>query len=271
MKKSFLIIVFLSLFSLLFTSCDQSVVPTQTLTEETDNLTDTPVSETIKTKTDTHDDFIKSNLDFWNQILISPQKGDFSSGAYFNANKLESAELFGTGFDVWPIQDNGTWCHCAFIELPYIVKSNIFNPSENICNGNSEYTFGLYYHPTDKTVTSTDDLIGPYTLMPFRHYQYENGNNIYFLSVVDCPEGSFINDFKVGQPYSALVYVAKNEQVISFGYFSFTWSENHERYKELFNRFWATRDRSKGYTTGMHTLTDKDIKDQNELGFLAKG
>ena len=74
-------------------------------------------------------------------------------------------------------------------------------------------------------------------------------------------------DLTEGSRFSFLICALKGEEVVSVSYVTEEVSDYAERNLELYRRFWETRDRIKGYSTGMHTLTEKDIQDEIDLGF----
>lgn len=134
------------------------------------------------------------------------------------------------------------------------------------------YTWQLYYKDTTSSIAATpfdqSELKGPYTLKIVHCEKYGgNGNYTFKFSLVDCPEGDLLSklDLGVGHSVGLLFCALKGEEVVCVTYLHINGREVIENYVELYRRFWETRDRSKGYSAGMHTLTEKDIQDAKDL------
>ena len=269
MKK---IISLFMLMVLMFTMCAcESTVPTVIPTPEitvspgttaspnTTFFTETAEATNTVPNTNSMDD------PFWSQIFLS--KG------VFNETIKEDAYIYST-FSVRPMKDTGLlWCPRAFLMMEYFVNNNKFDaprykesPTEAY-----EYTIKMYYHEANKETVCEEDFIGPYTLRPINVDTHLEHLTMFRLSVVDSPEGQFVDEFELDKTYNFLICVMKGDQVLSYGYCSHEWEALDNQYRELFNRYWATRDRSEGILSGMHPETEKDIQDQHELGFIETG
>ena len=264
--KRIISLIMLGVVMLLMCSCGQTV-PT---------LTPTPIPETPAPSTSTRtpaiapDDTITTpntnGLDdpFWSQI--------FSEPGVFNETIKEDAFIYST-FKVYHVHDMLLWCPRAFLMMQYFVNNNKFDapgysdsPTETY-----EYTIKMYYHESGEEIVSPQSFIGPYTLRPINVDTHLEHLTMFRLSVVDSPEGQFVDEFELDKTYIFLICVMKDDQVMSYGYVSHKWEQYDDRYRELFNRYWATRDRSEGILSGMHPETEKDRQDQYDLGFDETG
>lgn len=212
---------------------------------------------------------------FWDQIYTSD--GSLNENLIGKYGAIYGADS-SNPISVWPFNDNTYFCPRAYLKLGYIIGNEEYVASDDInaaieayASEDYPYTFGLYYCEGDVETPSKEELQGPYTLKLFYHYDFNNGNIIYYLSVGDAPEGDFTDAFEVNKTYTLLMYVMKGDEVLTVNASPITWTEHGVRSKELYRRFWETRDRSQGVSSGMHTKTEKDIQDELDLGFLPCG
>ena len=186
-----------------------------------------------------------------------------------------TGSFYGTAFETWPFEDNGSWCERAFFQSCVIINKTDANLTANLGTDDYEYTFKWYWHDAEVTPEKAEDLKGPYTSPIETCYDFDSGseesNVIYRLQVGSAPEGDMCADFEVDGTYMFLVAVYKGDTCLGFTYMSQVWNSRYDAYHTVYNKFWTAHDRAEGYASGMQTVTAADIQDAADVGFDEKG
>ena len=186
-----------------------------------------------------------------------------------------SGHFYGTAFETWPFEDNGTWCARAFFQSCVIINKEDGNFKENLGTDDYEYTFKWYWHDAEITPEKQEDLKGPFTSPIETCYDFDSAaddaNVIYRLQVGSAPEGDMCKDLVRDGTYMFLIAVYKGDTCLGFVYTSQVWTPLYDSYYKVYNKFWTAHDRSEGYASGMQTVTAADIQDAADNGFDEKG
>jgi hypothetical protein len=186
-----------------------------------------------------------------------------------------SGHFYGTAFETWPFEDNGTWCARAFFQSCVIINKEDGNFKENLGTDDYEYTFKWYWHDAEITPEKQEDLKGPFTSPIETCYDFDSAaddaNVIYRLQVGSAPEGDMCKDLVRDGTYMFLIAVYKGDTCLGFVYTSQVWTPLYDSYYKVYNNFWTAHDRSEGYASGMQTVTAADIQDAADNGFDEKG
>ncbi len=263
MRKIFLFIT-LSIILILMCSCepvsDHTVTPTPQMTTPSVDTTTAPVVTDTNVSTNTETPSVTptptEDETFWDEDKI-----------------LETGGFYGTAFETWPFEDNGTWCPRAYLQSCLIIHSSEADFSENYGTDDYEYTWQIYYFEKGEVPKSYDDMKGPYTASMNTLYKFDLGepcNIIYRAVIGECPEGQFTKDLVIDVTYTFYVEIKKGNEISGCFFADQIWNNKYAAYRDVYYRFWEKHDRSLGITSGTHKVTDEDRKDAIDLGFDEK-
>ena len=171
--------------------------------------------------------------------------------------KISAATLNSTAFETWPAADNGTWGACASFHA--LVNPSV-NFSANLGNANYAYTWNVYVRETGGTA-----WVGPYDAK----VETKSNSGWYRVQVSDCSNGADVcENFSVGVSYDILFDVTSGGEHQGFMEFTVTWTEKYNAYHDFYTDFWNNHDRSRGYTSGVQVVTDRDAAVAAALGIV---
>ncbi len=223
-----------------------SPVPNITTPAPTEKPTPTPTPTPIPTPTLTPDVTPTPTDD------EPPVKNDYEQfgGKYINS------ELYRTNFEVWPGEDNGTWCGRAFFQMVISLNDEDFSAKEGFGTADYKYKFVVYY----REAGSKAEFKGGYTV-PVETMWDSGTGGLYRLQIAEAPEGNPISSWMVGGNYEIVVQYLKDGVSQGYSNYTFTWTEEYRQEYKMYETFWKRHDRSEGYTTGLHAFTDADRND----------
>ena len=186
-----------------------------------------------------------------------------------------TTSVYGKGFEVWPFNDNGSWCARAFFQATITLGEADGIYTQNVGTDDYEYTWKWFYHDAEVVIDSKEafdaNVKGPFTTPIETFYDFGNGNVIYRPIVGSAPEGDMCGQLEAGKAYFFVIAIYKGEDCVGFAYPSISWTEELDAAHEVYTNFWSTRDRADGYASGMQTLTDADIQFALSKGFDENG
>lgn len=185
-------------------------------------------------------------------------------------NLLTSTAFYNIAFETWPYLDNQTWCSRAFFHTNIVIDSITDRDfTENLGKSDYEYTWEIHFFNSEKE----NELFmhGPYVVNPYSFYRFSNGNIMYRLNLGDSLSGDFTKNFEVGETYSFFIYIRKGDEIMGVAYLYVVWTQQLADNRSLYYAYWERHDRSLGIKTGMHPLTEDDVKDALLFNFDENG
>ena len=186
-----------------------------------------------------------------------PTVEDFPN--YTDAKALEGAKLYKLPFETWPLEDDGVWNANAFFTINLEIDPSNADFIKNAAKDNS-FTWQIFVEIGDK-------ITGPFETELVDVLSKEGGKTVYRFSFGDLAGGELAKMLEPNKEYVFFIALNKDNENQGFVKINYTFDEGDNSYKRLYMSYWARHDRSEGYTSGSHPVTEKDKDIATYIGF----
>ncbi len=267
MKRIILVALAVLVLCCMFSSCDDGTRVVLPGSEQTD-INSPNTDETAKTQPS----FDTPVIDIYDEPTPTPTEvyDPFTYWGGFDSI-LQSASVYGNGFEIWPFMGNNEYCPRAFWLLSVVLNKDEADFTENFENPlEHTYEWKLWFKNSefgDPAVIT--NWTGPYTISPVKLFDFSNGSVLYRFNIADCPEGYICEQMELGSSYDVIISVTDTTTGNSFGFLiiTVTWNTRSDADFKIYNYFWKYRARENGIFAGDQTLTDDDIAYQESHGY----